>query len=93
MGTIVVILYRFQDETFPKRWVMDITLNTYISILSRAASAALMLPVSEALGQLKWSRFQGRSNKVSESERFDRASLSEFQAGDEASRGVASPSP
>jgi hypothetical protein len=74
MCTIAAVLYLFQDRPLPKHWIMGITLNTYISILSRAASAALMLPVSEALGQLKWSWFQGSSKKMSDFEMFDNAS-------------------
>lgn len=53
---------------------MNITLNAYIAILSRVASASLMLPVSEAIGQLKWSWFQGRSKKMWDFELFDNAS-------------------
>lgn len=53
---------------------MNITLNAYIATLSRVASASLMLPVSEALGQLKWSWFQGHSKKMWDFELFDNAS-------------------
>jgi hypothetical protein len=74
MCTIAAVLYLFQDRPLPKHWLMGITLNAYLSILSRAASAALMLSVSEALGQLKWSWFQGRSKKLSDFEMFDNAS-------------------
>jgi hypothetical protein len=43
--------------------------------LSKVASAALLLPVSEALGQLKWSWFQGgKSQKMWDFEIFDNAS-------------------
>lgn len=74
MCAIVAILCRYQDQPLPKHWVMNITLNAYIAILSKAASAALMLPISEALGQLKWSWFRGHSKKLSDFEMFDNAS-------------------
>ncbi|KAF9741584.1 hypothetical protein PMIN02_004195 [Paraphaeosphaeria minitans] len=74
MCAIVAVLCVYQDQKLPKHWAMNITLNAYISILSRAASAALMLPISEGIGQLKWSWFQGQSKKMSDFEMFDNAS-------------------
>ncbi|KAF2675658.1 hypothetical protein K458DRAFT_324127, partial [Lentithecium fluviatile CBS 122367] len=74
MGAIVVVLYLLRDRPVPKNWLMGLTLNTYIAILSRIASAALLLPASEALGQLKWSWFQGDSKKMWDFELFDNAS-------------------
>ncbi|KAL5372495.1 hypothetical protein DPSP01_013457 [Paraphaeosphaeria sporulosa] len=63
-----------QNGRIPK-WPLGLTLNAYISVLSKVASAALLLPVSEALGQLKWSWFQGaRSKKMWDFEIFDNAS-------------------
>ncbi|OAF98604.1 uncharacterized protein CC84DRAFT_1106064, partial [Paraphaeosphaeria sporulosa] len=47
------------------KWPLSLTLNTYISILLKVTSTALLLPILEALGQLKWSWFQGaRSKKI-----------------------------
>jgi hypothetical protein len=74
MTGIVVILIVYKDKRIPK-WPMGLTLNAYISVLSKVASAALLLPVSEALGQLKWSWFQGtKSHKMWDFEIFDSAS-------------------
>ncbi|PSN62448.1 hypothetical protein BS50DRAFT_502179 [Corynespora cassiicola Philippines] len=74
MGTIIVVLFLYGGKPVPKQWPLSITLNAYIAVLSRAASAALLLPVSEALGQLKWSWFQGSSKKMWHFELFDSAS-------------------
>lgn len=74
MSAIIIFLFFLQGKPFPKQWPMNITLNAYIAILSRIASASLMLPVSEALGQLKWSWFQGHSKKMWDFELFDNAS-------------------
>ncbi|KAL5371752.1 hypothetical protein DPSP01_014032 [Paraphaeosphaeria sporulosa] len=74
MCAIIVILFFLQNKPVPKHWPLNITLNAYIAILSRVASASLMLPVSEAIGQLKWSWFQGRSKKMWDFELFDNAS-------------------
>jgi hypothetical protein len=51
-----------------------LTLNAFISILSKMAGAALLLPVSEALGQLKWSWFLEHSKQTWDFEIFDNAS-------------------
>lgn len=74
MSAIIVLLFFQQNKSVPKHWPMNITLNVYIAILSKVASASLMLPVSEALGQLKWNWFQGRSKKMWDFELFDNAS-------------------
>ncbi|CAI6323308.1 unnamed protein product [Periconia digitata] len=48
---------------------------TSISVLSKLTSAALILPTSEALGQLKWSWFNGKKSKeIWDFEIFDKAS-------------------
>lgn len=74
MAGIVVMLLKYQDKRIPN-WPLGLTLNAYISVLAKIASAALLLPVSEALGQLKWSWFQGdNSKKMWDFEIFDNAS-------------------
>jgi hypothetical protein len=72
MGAIVLALIIVRDKPTP-RW-HGLTLNAYISEVSKIACAALLLPVSEALGQLKWLWFQGKSNKMWDFEIFDNAS-------------------
>jgi hypothetical protein len=49
-----------------------------VTVLSKVASAALILPISEAIGQLKWSWFHGQESK----DAFD------FEIFDKASRGA-----
>ncbi|KAF2261019.1 hypothetical protein CC78DRAFT_608859 [Lojkania enalia] len=73
MGAIVTVLVYLKDKRLPS-WPLDLTLNAYIATLSRIASAALVLPVSEGLGQLKWIWFQGHSKKMWDFEIFDNAS-------------------
>jgi hypothetical protein len=77
MAAIIGVLIGLQDESLSK-WVLaektGLTLNTYISILSKMAGAALILPVSEALGQLKWSWFLEHSKQMWDFEIFDNAS-------------------
>ncbi|KAJ4299700.1 hypothetical protein N0V90_004946 [Kalmusia sp. IMI 367209] len=76
MAGIGIMLIVYKNKTIP-RWPLGLTLNAYISVLAKVASAALLLPVSEALGQLKWSWFQGDSSKK----------MWDFELFDSASRG------
>lgn len=46
---------------------------TYTNVLGKVASAALIVPTSEALGQLKWNWFQS-SKAMWDFEIFDKAS-------------------
>jgi hypothetical protein len=70
MGAIITILLVLQDKKLPK-WPVNLAIN----MLSRTASGALILPVSEALGQLKWNWFQkNKSQKMWDFEIFDNAS-------------------
>jgi hypothetical protein len=73
MATIIGVLIYYRDGKLPD-WPGVLTLNAFIAILSKISGAALILPVSEALGQLKWSWFQGDSKKMWDFEIFDNAS-------------------
>lgn len=63
-----------KDEPL-RKWPHGLTI---VAILSKVASAALILPISEAIGQLKWSWFNGKRSK----DAFD------FEIFDKASRGA-----
>ena len=69
MGAIIGIYIWLQDR--PMSQVGD--LLTYTNILGKFASAALIVPTSEALGQLKWSWFNN-SRAMWDFEIFDKAS-------------------
>ncbi|KAF2110762.1 hypothetical protein BDV96DRAFT_500641 [Lophiotrema nucula] len=81
MAAIIIVLYIYQRQPLPK-WPLGLTLNAFISVLAKVASAALLLPVSEALGQLKWNWFQATQNKSKESKK-----MWDFELFDNASRG------
>jgi hypothetical protein len=77
MAAVIVVLFILKDDPLTKWSLVNkigLTLNAYISILSKLAGAALLLPVSEALGQLKWSWFQQNSKQMWDFEIFDNAS-------------------
>jgi hypothetical protein len=77
MAAVIAVLIYLKDDPL-KKWHLaestGLTLNAYISVLSKMAGAALILPVSEALGQLKWSWFQQNSKQMWDFEIFDNAS-------------------
>ncbi|KAH7350472.1 hypothetical protein BKA66DRAFT_476123 [Pyrenochaeta sp. MPI-SDFR-AT-0127] len=77
MAAVIGVLIKLKDQPLSK-WApaekAGLTLNAYISILSKLAGAALILPVSEALGQLKWSWFLENSKQMWDFEIFDNAS-------------------
>lgn len=77
MAAIIAVLVVLKDKPAAK-WPFSgigLTLNAFVSVLSRVAGAALLLPVAEALGQLKWSWFiRGESKKMWDFEMFDNAS-------------------
>jgi hypothetical protein len=72
---IVGILLYYDGKKQPSHVFKGITLNAFISILSAIAKAAMILPVSECIGQLKWLWFK------------EERRLSDFLAFDNASRG------
>jgi hypothetical protein len=72
---IVGILLYYDGKKQPSHVFKGITLNAFISVFSAIAKAAMILPVSESIGQLKWLWFK------------DERKLSDFLAFDNASRG------
>jgi hypothetical protein len=77
MAVAIGVLIYLKDEPLSKWQLAErtpLTLNAFISILSKMAGAALLLPVSEALGQLKWSWFLEHSKQMWDFEIFDNAS-------------------
>jgi hypothetical protein len=73
-GAVIAILASLNNRPLA-RWPLGLTV---ITVLSKVASAALILPISEAIGQLKWSWFHGDESK----DAFD------FEIFDKASRGA-----
>jgi hypothetical protein len=70
-GAIIGLLYYLHDQSLNK-WPPGLTI---ITVLSKIASGALILPISEAIGQLKWTWFHGKKSRdVFDFEIFDKAS-------------------
>jgi hypothetical protein len=71
MGAIIGIYMEAKDKPMSQAG----SFLTYTNILGKVASAALIVPTSEALGQLKWNWFQ-KSKAMWDFEIFDKASRS-----------------
>jgi hypothetical protein len=70
-GATIAILVVLDNHPLSK-WPFGLTI---INVLTKVASAALILPISEAIGQLKWSWFYGKQSRdVIDFEIFDKAS-------------------
>jgi hypothetical protein len=68
MGAIIGIYMNLQNTRMSQAG----TLLTYTNVLGKIASAALIVPTTEALGQLKWNWFQ-KSKAMWDFEIFDKA--------------------
>jgi hypothetical protein len=73
---LVGVLLKYDDRGLPN-WPSYITLNSLLALLTTIAKAGLLLPIAEALGQLKWIWFAQKERP-----------LTDFQTFDEASRGM-----
>jgi len=71
--TIVALLFYYDGKKQPKHVIKGITLNAFIAVFAAIAKAALILPVSEAIGQLKWIWLR-KERKLFDFYAFDNAS-------------------
>jgi hypothetical protein len=72
-AAIVGVLAFYDGKKQPDFVVPGITLNAFVSVFAAVSKAALILPVSEAIGQLKWIWFH-QDRKLWDFYTFDGAS-------------------
>jgi len=70
---IAVVLAGMNEENL-STWTHQITINTVMAILSQIGSTLLMIPLAEAISQLKWLWFYRQSKLLRDFDDFDRAS-------------------
>ena len=75
LALLVAFLTKINGTAYD-RWQYSISPNTVVSVITTIGKAAILVPVSACLSQLKWNRYR-RANR-----------LSDLQALDEASRGA-----
>ncbi|KAH7091082.1 hypothetical protein FB567DRAFT_264387 [Paraphoma chrysanthemicola] len=73
VAAILGVLLVYDGKEQPEQIVIGITLNTYIAVFAAISKAALILPVSESIGQLKWLWF-GQDVPLWDFHLFDAAS-------------------
>ncbi|KUI58971.1 hypothetical protein VP1G_06274 [Cytospora mali] len=76
VASIIAVLAYFDNRPLPS-WPYEITLNALIAILTTIANAAMAVPLSSGLGQLKWERVK-----------TGYAPLTDLEVLDDASRGA-----
>ncbi|KAF2012500.1 hypothetical protein BU24DRAFT_484153 [Aaosphaeria arxii CBS 175.79] len=69
---ITLVLSMRQDKPLPS-WPLSITINALISVLSAVMKSSLLLPVGEAIGQLKWNWFRSGERPLVDFEAYDGA--------------------
>ncbi|KAK1522759.1 hypothetical protein CPAR01_14302 [Colletotrichum paranaense] len=72
ISAIVIILSVYRGQPLPN-WPKLISINSLIAVFTAVFKAALILPVAEGLGQLKWNWFD-RSQTLGDLVLFDNAS-------------------
>ena len=72
MLALVVVLRVHEGKTLP-RWPLHITLNAFISVTSTIMKAAIAVPITASISQMKWIWFKKR-NPVRGMQVFDEAS-------------------
>ncbi|ROW15538.1 hypothetical protein VPNG_02334 [Cytospora leucostoma] len=73
VASIIAVLAYFDNKPLPS-WPYKITLNAVIAVLTTVANAAMAVPLSSGLGQLKWERFKMGYAPVTDMEVLDDAS-------------------
>ncbi|PSN64329.1 hypothetical protein BS50DRAFT_498919 [Corynespora cassiicola Philippines] len=73
VAAIIGVLLYYDGKKQPDHVLPGITLNAYVAIFAAIAKAAMILPISEAIGQLKWLWFN-RGSRIWDFQTFDSAS-------------------
>lgn len=73
VGATIVILLKYDNKPLPT-WNYGLTINGVISVLAVVAKASMILPIAEAISQLKWHWYWGRCRPIMDFQVFDAAS-------------------
>jgi hypothetical protein len=70
---LTIILRKFDNKPLPN-WPSGITLNTVLACVATLCRTTLLVPVTEGLGQAKWTWFKKKPRPLRDFEAFDKAS-------------------
>ena len=73
VGAIIAVLLRYDGKPLP-RWDYGLTINGVISVLAVIAKASMILPIAEAISQLKWHWYWKHRRPVLDFQFLDAAS-------------------
>ena len=74
MAAIVAVLAAIDKKPLPQWRYKKPVPNVIVSILSTVAKSALLFPLAECLGQLKWVYFENKAKPLNHMQVFDGAS-------------------
>ena len=73
VGAIIAILLRYDNQPLPS-WSFGLTINGVISVLAVIAKASMILPIAEAISQLKWHWYWRHHRPILDFQYLDAAS-------------------
>jgi hypothetical protein len=76
-ASIIIVLYKCDGKPLPN-WPHSITLNSLMALPTTLAKAGLVVPIAEALSQLKWVWFAEKDQPLVDFQTFDEASRTPF---------------
>ncbi|KAK0652754.1 hypothetical protein B0T16DRAFT_406744 [Cercophora newfieldiana] len=76
-AAIIAVLAQYDGQKAPE-WPLGVSLNTFLAFLASLAKAALLIPVTEGLGQLRWIWFTRKARRADDFELFDSATRGTF---------------
>ncbi|KAK0619445.1 hypothetical protein B0T14DRAFT_208645 [Immersiella caudata] len=71
-AVIITVLAQYNDKKAPE-WPLAVSLNAFLALLASLMKAALLIPVAEGLGQLRWIWFTRKARRADDFELFDAA--------------------
>ncbi|KAJ4299107.1 hypothetical protein N0V90_004351 [Kalmusia sp. IMI 367209] len=74
-AAIVAVLVSVNGKSLEHWKVQKIRPNALVAIFSTVAKSALLFPLAECLGQLKWEYFERRARPVNQLQSFDNAKI------------------
>ncbi|KAK4105368.1 hypothetical protein N658DRAFT_416829 [Parathielavia hyrcaniae] len=70
---VIVVLLKTYDGRRLADWPLSVSLNTLIAFLAAICQAALTVPLTEGLSQLKWNSFARGEKPLAELQTFEDA--------------------
>lgn len=73
----MTVLAIYNGQLMPS-WPLGITLNSFLALFTSVAELALLVPIMEGVGQLRWQWFAKAPRQLTDFDLFDQASRGGF---------------